>query len=26
MSSHKHLVDQIKEDLLEVVKILQKGG
>jgi DNA-binding transcriptional MerR regulator len=26
MSSHKHLLDQIREDLLEVVKILQKGG
>jgi DNA-binding transcriptional MerR regulator len=26
MSSKKHLVDQIREDLLEVVKILQKGG
>ena len=26
MSSHKHLLDQIREDLLEVVRILQKGG
>ena len=26
MSSQKNLVDQIREDLLEVVKILQKGG
>lgn len=26
MSSHKHLMDQIREDLLEVVRILQKGG
>ncbi|MGD9578900.1 MAG: MerR family transcriptional regulator [Syntrophorhabdus sp.] len=26
MSSQRHLVDQIREDLLEVVKILQKGG
>jgi len=25
MSSHKHLLDQIREDLLEVVRILQKG-
>ncbi|MBP1734234.1 MAG: transcriptional regulator, MerR family [Deltaproteobacteria bacterium] len=26
MSSHKHLLDQIRDDLLEVVRILQKGG
>jgi len=26
MSSHKHLLDQIREDLREVVKILQQGG
>jgi DNA-binding transcriptional MerR regulator len=26
MSSHKHLLDQIREDLLEVVRILRKGG
>ncbi|MCG7851708.1 MAG: MerR family transcriptional regulator [Methanosarcinaceae archaeon] len=26
MSGHKHLLDQIREDLLEVVRILQKEG
>lgn len=26
MTSHKHLLDQIREDLREVVRILEKGG